>query len=208
MIFIGLKSCGKSTLGQVIADQLQRPFYDADSLMLELYCSGATQAAIKSKNRMEEPSLREVYIRIGKEAFDQLQLKSLSLFFDSRAENQEDYVLALGGGAADLSALGKVLPMGAYKILLSAPLSLLYRRMQVAGLPPYISSSARPFKSYVELAERRLQHYRALADIEIDCASTSTDADELSTRVLQEISKFEDQRQNSCWAEQANYARQ
>lgn len=35
IILIGMPGCGKSTLGKLLAQQLQRPFYDADSVLEE-----------------------------------------------------------------------------------------------------------------------------------------------------------------------------
>ena len=77
LILIGMPGCGKSTIGQALAQRLGRPFADAD-------------AEIEQQTGL---SIAQIFSRFGEERFRQEETKALQ-----RLGKQSGLVIATGGG--------------------------------------------------------------------------------------------------------------
>lgn len=77
LILIGMPGCGKSTIGQALAQRLGRPFADADAEI----------------ERQSGLSIPQIFSRFGEERFRQEETKALQ-----RLGKQSGLVIATGGG--------------------------------------------------------------------------------------------------------------
>lgn len=79
IILTGLQGSGKTTCGKLLAETLQIPFFDTDSIVLE--------------NHSDASSIRQLYTMVGHAQFRQLEVEALLLL-----QQQKNSVIALGGG--------------------------------------------------------------------------------------------------------------
>lgn len=83
ILLIGFKSSGKTTLGQLLSNDLQIPFYDLDHLLL--------------KNNPTYPSIRSLFYALGEKEFRK-QERKLLLAWQKNSEG----IFSSGAGAFDL----------------------------------------------------------------------------------------------------------
>ena len=84
LILFGFKGCGKTHFGQRLATLLHRQFIDTDNLISEIY----------AKSHGERLSSKEIYQRVGGEAFRILEKEAILWL-----SNVQNAIIALGGGA-------------------------------------------------------------------------------------------------------------
>jgi shikimate kinase len=151
MILCGFKSCGKSTLGPILAKECNWNFIDTDTLLEDFY----------SKSQGDFLSCREIFKKEGEIEFrrlEQLAIASLSPI--------KHAVIATGGGTMmdehnveGLKNLGKV-------IYLQVGKSLLWERF--AKDPPAYCLGRDLRECFEELYTVRTQVYEAIADEIVD----------------------------------------
>lgn len=83
IILMGIKHCGKSTQGKLLASSLNLPFFDTDDLIFE----------------QTKKTPREIYNEFGKEKFIESEL--LACEYLMQKTNGERFVLATGGGICE-----------------------------------------------------------------------------------------------------------
>lgn len=100
VILFGFKSCGKTTLGKMLATRMNRPFIDTDEMLEMIYF----------EQTGEQTPFRQIYKAIGEEKFRALESKVVILL-----QNTQHSIIALGGGlilnpknAASLAKLGQL----------------------------------------------------------------------------------------------------
>lgn len=157
-IFIGFKAAGKSTIGKSFAEASHLTFIDLDHVIEELEDQGR--------------NCREIFNQSGSDYFRELERKALYSLKD-----QNNIVLALGGGTLDnknnhslIKELGKV-------IYLDCDQKMVYARIEKEGFPKFIDS----FETFEKLYKQRSATYNEVADIIISCNTDSV------TEPLQEI---------------------
>ncbi|MEM9242577.1 MAG: shikimate kinase [Pseudomonadota bacterium] len=82
---IGLKSCGKTTVGQALAKQLDYRYNDTDQIIEHLYVDQAG----------ERLDFRSIYQKLGNDRFRQLETQAIEQAVANRAPS----VIATGGGS-------------------------------------------------------------------------------------------------------------
>ena len=135
IVLTGFMGTGKSTVGRLVAQQLQRPFVDSDDLIIE----------------RAGKSIAQLFAQEGEDRF-----RSLERSVCSDLAAQGGLVIATGGGAlldADSrSALGK---SGLLICLLASPESIRTRLAHESGRPLFNGA-------WESLYQRRLAIYRAI----------------------------------------------
>lgn len=151
LILCGMPMCGKTTLGKLAAEFLQRPFYDTDNMIEEAY----------GKQRRGTFSCREIYVREGAAFFRELERRQINAL-----GSVSHAVISLGGGAlsnntAAIKSLGTV-------IYIKSPTDVLWARISSCGTPPYLDSTD-PKSSFESLLQRREAEFldAATATIEV-----------------------------------------
>jgi len=149
----GIKHCGKTTLGSIIAAELDYDFFDLDELM------------VKEGGDLWS-SARELMQNLGEERFKELETAATMLFVRKIAPNLpgSGVVLALGGGVVENLEAISLLGSGGTRVYLLADSELLYRRIRVSGRPAFLSAEE-PHEDFLKLYRRRDVLYRKFADL-------------------------------------------
>ncbi len=152
LILFGFKSCGKTTLGKMIAEQLNRPFLDTDRMVEYLHFSRTG----------ENITFREIYNSIGVEGFRALESDVLQ-----ELKSAHDTVIALGGGlildpknAAILAKLGQL-------VYLKLSKETLKRRILKRDLPAYLDPLD-PEGSFERMYNERKATYEEIPALSVD----------------------------------------
>ncbi|MBQ4330621.1 MAG: shikimate kinase [Spirochaetaceae bacterium] len=164
IILLGIKHCGKSTLGQMLANQFNCPFFDTDDVIAEM--TGKTP--------------REIYQQQGAEAFMEAEARAcdyLSRYLASLGE--DEYIIATGGGiCTNQQALDSLQRLGFF-LFLEVPEEVAAQRIldeiewedgTMKNLPAYIASENPTSTEDVErifsgFYKERTTRYRKLAQI-------------------------------------------
>lgn len=131
IILTGFMGTGKSTVGRLLAEELQRPFVDIDSLI----------AAREGKE------ISEIFASRGEAYFRRVETSTLREILQ-----KEGQVIATGGGA--LLQNRELLLSGGHLLCLTAPLAEILRRLENEGGRPLLKGSLEE-KARGLLAERR-----------------------------------------------------
>lgn len=164
IILLGIKHCGKSTLGRMLAAQFNCPFFDTDEVIAEM--TGKTP--------------REIYQQQGAEAFMEAEARAcdyLSRYLASLGE--DEYIIATGGGICNNQrALDSLQRLGFF-LFLEVPEEVAAQRIldeiewedgTMKNLPAYIASENPTSTEDVErifsgFYKERTARYRKLAQI-------------------------------------------
>ncbi len=166
VVLIGFKSCGKSTVGRILADQRQLTFVDLDDVIVGL---------LREKFNLEW-NCWEFYFSYGAEKFRELETEAVR-----RLRQKDNMVLATGGGAPltpenreELAALGTL-------CYIKALPELLFKRMQQNKMPAYLTEKP-TLANLRRIWFQRDSIYEKLADITVEAAENSPEqiADEIS----------------------------
>lgn len=152
IILCGFKSCGKSTVGKALADDLHYRFDDTDALLEAYY----------RKENNEVLGAADIYSKHGQEIFRQLETDIVH-----KLEKLDGRVIALGGGTVlnpdnvkHLHHIGKI-------IYLRASQDLLKNRMLQNRIPGFIDK-VNPEASFEQIYQERYKIYENISDIIID----------------------------------------
>lgn len=156
IILIGMKGCGKTTFGRLLAEELQIPFLDAD---LEI-------ERMHRRERGESLSFRQIFQRYGEAYFQELDTRTLHHLAQERANS--DFVFACGGrtplreeNQALLAGLGTMLFLNVEK-------RILLKRILAQGIPTFFPYPDDPERSLDELLRERVPVYKKLAHVTVD----------------------------------------
>lgn len=161
IILIGFKNCGKTSIGQTVANQTQASFIDTDNRIEQYY------------NKKEKTALtrREIYLNKGGRYFRYLEKKIITQLDPSLNKN----IIATGGGsildksnAAHLKKLGTV-------IYLYASLETLLIRLRSHTIPAFLNTD-QPEKHFSDIYNQRELLYKNIADIELSTDNKSIGA--------------------------------
>lgn len=185
IVLMGIKHCGKSTQGRLIAEKLNVPFYDTDEVLEDV--NGA--------------SARTIYLTKGEAAFKEAERDACAVIVNKNAEMKEAVagtesgssgaggmqkhiggVVATGGGICNNAEALAVLRTNAVFVFLCADESLAAERIvresvvapdgTVSNLPAYIAkknphSIAEVRTFFHEFYVARVQLYAQLADVTV-----------------------------------------
>jgi shikimate kinase len=152
---LGLRCSGKTTLGRMLASELGLSFLDLDE---ELQRSGRHAG-------WRVDSVGELLERAGQAVFRDLEASVLRRLLESSPR----LVLATGGGVVERPDNRAWLGRVARCVFLSVPLESLAARMRADPTlrPPLLGQDS--VAELWELRARREAHYRALAEVTIEC---------------------------------------
>lgn len=170
IILIGMKACGKSTVGKLVAEKLKMDFIELDQEIEKTYFND-------KKVRL---TFREIYKKYGQEYFRSLENAVLKRVFQE--SNEKKFVLACGGGTTldvnnrkRLQQLGKI-------IYLDTDEKVLLSRIIKQGRPAFFAYPANPKKSLSELLRKRRPIYRKIAGLTI--TSTNEKPAQLVNKII------------------------
>ena len=143
IVLIGMPACGKTTVGKVLAESMNRPFLDTDEEIV----------------RVAQKSIPDIFAQEGEEAFRNRETEAVLQI----ANQKSGYVIATGGGAILREENLRALRRTGRLYFLNRPLSLL---MPTKDRP--LASSAEQIKKRYE---ERFDRYKAACHREIAATS-------------------------------------
>lgn len=147
IVLIGFKSCGKTTIGAMLAQAKSMDFVDTDTLLEERYY----------RNNGKHLTCREIYSSLGSEAMRGLETEALS-----EVVSKDNMVVATGGGVVLNPANLPLLRQSGICVFLDTPLSVLEKRLEAHRNSPLFAS-----KSVSELYKERYQLYLESAHVRL-----------------------------------------
>ncbi len=153
LIFMGLKHCGKSTLGRSIAGKLNLRFEDLDHLIM------------KTAENEGYGSIRELYRTVGIENFQVYETEALHNCL--RQSSKRGLLMALGGGTVENSESMGLLGSRGYLVYISVDEQVLFERIRRGGIPPFLEGERGPREMFHALFERRSALFQQYADLTI-----------------------------------------
>ena len=175
----GVKHCGKTTVGRLLAGEWGVPFFDLDDLV-EAACADETGIV---------GSCRDIYREYGKPAFLRYETEAALRLAETARHAREsgsvapvpglEAIAALGGGTVENTEAMAVLKDFGLFVLLDAEPGELFERIKRGGIPPFlrngtgvpgggIEEERHIYARFLELYSRRMKLYRRQADIIID----------------------------------------
>ncbi|MBN1491543.1 MAG: hypothetical protein JXA69_16645 [Phycisphaerae bacterium] len=176
VVLIGMKHCGKSTLGAALAARWGCPFYDVDP-MIE-----ATHAC----DRGESLSVREILARHGEAYFAEIEGQAVCDLFIKLSQPDSSSVVALGGRTATNERICMLLAAMGLIVYLKVAADELFTRVQRTGIPPFLAPDD-PEGDFHALCRHREGHYRRLAHVMVNLDGLDADtALEALVRAIEE----------------------
>jgi len=146
IVLMGIKHSGKTSLGRILAESLNLPFWDLDILLEEQY----------SKDR--KLTFRDLYQKLGETGFRDLETKAMKSI-----DINNQGILALGGGTIENPTAMETVRRAKSLIFLDADEKILFKRINKNGLPSFLEKS--PEKMFHSLFLKRRSLYLKAADI-------------------------------------------
>jgi shikimate kinase len=169
IILIGMKSCGKSTVGNLLAKRFAVPFIELDSEIQRIH----------DRKYHEHLSCRELFVKYGEFCFRTLETESLMSIV--RSPKRKPFVLSCGGGTPMYSVNQQLLRDLGLIIFLDTDQDVILARINRDGIPGFFPVKNDPKKSLQLLSRSRNPVYRSLANVTIPIR------DELPTVILSQI---------------------
>lgn len=150
-VLVGPPGAGKSTIGRKVAEVLEVPFTDTDTLVEQ-----ETGRAIS-----------DIFITDGEETFRSMERQAVR-----RALREHDGIVALGGGAV-LDADTRAELAGHTVVFLSVGLADAAKRVGLNQSRPLLLGS--PRRQWQQLMDARRPLYLEVADVEVSTAGLTPD---------------------------------
>ena len=182
IVLLGMKHCGKSTVGRALAERWDCPFHDVDDRIEAAYAREANLL------RSQPPlSVRQIFATHGEEYFNQIEQQTIHSLADEIHQLGQPTVLSLGGRPPLNPALHDLLPELGTGIYLKVDPQELFRRIEANGLPPFLETDD-PFAEFFRLIDQREPAYRRLADLTVDL--DGLDRASAFERVLNQLEEY------------------
>src|SRR5690348_3966298 len=123
IILVGMKGCGKTTLGKLFAEQLQIPFLDSDASIEKMH----------EREKGEALPFREIFKKYGAKYFSALDTKTLKHI--AQEFGNRDFVFACGGRTPLQKENQEILSRLGTIIFLQVEKAVLLKRILAQGIP-------------------------------------------------------------------------
>lgn len=153
LVLIGMKKCGKSTLGRRLARCLDWRFEDVDARIESLYQARYGQ----------ELAFREIFRKHGANFFEDLEDQALRMLGEEISCQDKQAVVSLGGRTAMNTSLHEIIRRLGKVIYLQVSPDLLLERILDGELPAFLDPQD-PQGSFHRIFAERKDCYEALAD--------------------------------------------
>jgi shikimate kinase len=165
VVLIGMKHCGKSTLGTSLAARWGCPFHDIDRLIEEH----------QARDSGKWLSVRDIFNTLGEARFTELEAQAVSELYLSLHESPAAAVVAVGGRTALNERVSNLLGGIGTVVYLEVSPEEMFQRVLRGGLPSFINQED-PLMSFLELYQERIPHYQRRADITVNLNGLSVEA--------------------------------
>lgn len=156
VVLIGMKHCGKSTIGRALAEREGCAFYDVDPMI----------EAMHACDRGERLSVRDIFSTYGEEYFHRIEGHVVCELYLKLDRPDSRSVVALGGRTALNTTVLELLRAIGTTVYLRLKPETIYARIERAGLPPFLQGTD-PAGKFLKLYHEREPQYCRLADVVI-----------------------------------------
>ncbi len=153
IVLIGFKHVGKTSIGEKLAEQLEKPFIDLDK-EVELE---------HAKKNSEKLSVRQIVMKVGLDYFRQLENEVLRKVLDAA----EQSIISLGGGTPVDPANREVI-INHLVVNITADKSNIYERIMVNGRPAFFPDDEDPYLAFRRIWDERSKIYDEIAQITVN----------------------------------------
>jgi shikimate kinase len=186
VVLIGMKHCGKSTLGAELARRWGCPFHDVDAMIeADYHCQTGQRLSVREIfNRRGEPFFRTIEGQVVCE----LYLKFLAERPAERPIGRPDaQVIALGGRTALNETICELLRDAGLLVYLQVDPRELLARVKRSGWPDFLDKDD-PEGDFLALCRQWHPYYQRQAALTVTLGglSVARAADELEKRIRQE----------------------
>lgn len=161
IVLTGMKHCGKTTAGKLLAQKMNCKFVDTDDLVESLY----------QQSYGEKLNCRQIFTEHGGDFFRNLELEAVQQL--QIGIPPKSRVIGLGGGLPMNPMSRQILPKLGSLVYLKVEPEIIFKRIEENGLPPYIDAQ-RPFESFMESFSEREKIYEELAEFTVFCPGDNT----------------------------------
>ncbi len=165
VVLVGMKHCGKSTVGAALATRWGCPFHDVDVMIEETH-------ACQTGTRM---TVREVFATFGEDYFHKLEAQVVCELYMKLYQAGAKNVVALGGRTAMNNRIHDLLDGIGCIVYLQVSPAELFARVQRSGLPPFLDD-ADPAGDFIAICRQREARYEELADVSVNLDGLSVEA--------------------------------
>lgn len=145
----GLKSCGKTTIANAVAEHAGCIWMDCDDEIL--------------KRNPKYVSCREMFMAVGEQVFRNEESIAVESIIRQCKNSGKNTVVSLGGGACDADNVLTTAKANGILVYLQQSEHVLFERMKANGLPAYLNESDAK-QQFHELYLRRNEIYSCFAD--------------------------------------------
>ena len=153
IVLIGFKHVGKTSIGEKLAEQLEKPFLDLDKEVEEEH----------TKRNGEKLSVRQIVMKVGLDYFRQLENEVLRKVLDAA----EQSIISLGGGTPVDPANREVI-INHLVVNITADKSNIYERIMVNGRPAFFPDDEDPYLAFRRIWDERSKIYDEIAQITVN----------------------------------------
>lgn len=139
IVLTGFMGTGKTTVGQLLAEELHRPFIDTDQMIEEKL----------------DAKISEIFKKIGELEFRKFESETIALI-----SNFEDYVISCGGGVVVNPINVKNLSRNGIIINLYASANHILNRIEELDSRPILKRMTNPLEGIVKLLAQRKKAYK------------------------------------------------
>lgn len=139
LVFTGFMGTGKSTVGKIVAEKLDRMFFDTDSMIED----------------STGQSINEIFQNSGEDAFRRIESETVAL-----AASMEDIVIACGGGVTVNQKNIDILRKNGIIINLFASPEHILDRISENDKRPLLARAMNPLGEIKKLLEQRKSAYK------------------------------------------------
>jgi shikimate kinase len=177
VILIGMKGCGKTTLGTRLALRLGIPFIDSDAEIEQMH----------RQERGEALPFRQIFARYGAAYFRALDRRMLQRIAEEYGER--DFVLSCGGQTPLQEENQPILTRLGTVVYLQVARDVLLQRILAQGVPASFPYPDDPARSLDILLAERLPIYTKLARITLDASNRRID--DLASTLITDLQNYD-----------------
>lgn len=154
---IGMKHCGKTTLGKALASRWQCPFYDVDRMIEERHACDADGWL----------SVREIFSAHGEKHFHELETNVVCDLYMRLEKPETTSVVAVGGRTALNQRVDELLRALGLIVYLEVSPEEMFERVKRSGIPAFVDQDD-PANHFAKLYGDRAPHYKRLANLTVN----------------------------------------
>lgn len=162
IVFMGIKHCGKSTIGRSWAQWINWDFFDLDDMIEQEF------------DQNSKLTVRQIFDQRGEDEFRALEAISSAKLALSMIR-QGKMVVSLGGSTIENPVAMGALAKYGFLVYLEEKPETLIQRVEAKGYPPYVDQE-NPREHFLELIEKRGQLYKQKADLTLPVMGKSVQA--------------------------------